>query len=652
MKIKYLSELGVMTLLLWLTTACTAGLEYSSDDEGQSSGTEIPVSISPKLSVGQDETLSKLRVIIFSTRNSNPYASKVLISNEVVAVDQDYMTTTYVGYNDIYVIGNEPVDLSNVKEPKDLKGIQMKTETSLDASEFVFYRELLGVNVKSKNEIYLEGKSDPVSKLDVKLQHVVAKLTVDFALSSEILIDETGTGKYLEFKSMELVRIPKHSYLSPEKYTQDDGYSENKSFSLTNNTATQPNRFKWSSGEIYLPEYLLTDNKYRMVLRINGIENGVSHTYTLPVGDGMNPTSSNSTDWDITRNRYYKLKIKAIKGYGEASLDVDAKVEGWSEVSIPVEIPGESFIVLGTQEIDVKSLRFFSYVRFICSDEIKVTLPDILSANQLKHSIEYDDDTHKSGRIGFRRGNWNTGRDQRLYATLTSGKVSKKLALNFFKTEISPLQDKTDWASAMGYPASANTTNVGVYDASLYKKQSPRKGCNAYYVNTVNDPVTGQGCWRLATIAENHANALSSQWCNEEYEGSGEQAYTAGINNYLGNNFKTRAYSYRCVLDIRPPELSDFIVSNTDVKDISKDQAAKVCTDLGTGWRLPTEKETEYVFVYAGTNGLPNNFFADSYWAKKDNTFVVATVSDPDGSETTDALRNQSHAVRCVKSRY
>lgn len=45
-------------------------------------------------------------------------------------------------------------------------------------------------------------------------------------------------------------------------------------------------------------------------------------------------------------------------------------------------------------------------------------------------------------------------------------------------------------------------------------------------------------------------------------------------------------------------------------------------------------------------------FFADSYWAKKDNTFVVATVSDPDGSETTDALRNQSHAVRCVKSRY
>lgn len=65
MKIKYLSELGVMTLLLWLTTACTAGLEYSSDDEGQSSGTEIPVSISPKLSVGQDETLSKLRVIIF-----------------------------------------------------------------------------------------------------------------------------------------------------------------------------------------------------------------------------------------------------------------------------------------------------------------------------------------------------------------------------------------------------------------------------------------------------------------------------------------------------------------------------------------------------------------------------------------------------------
>ena len=35
-----------------------------------------------------------------------------------------------------------------------------------------------------------------------------------------------------------------------------------------------------------------------------------------------------------------------------------------------------------------------------------------------------------------------------------------------------------------------------------------------------------------------------------------------------------------------------------------------------------------------------------------DGTFIVATMSDPDGSDTTDELRNQKHTVRCVKLRY
>lgn len=161
MKIKYLSEFTLISLLLWLTTACSADLVQSLDDKGQEDGTEVSISILPKLSAGQDTQLSKLRVIVFSTRNSKPYAPKVLISNELVNVNKDYTTITYVGYNDIYVIGNEPVDLSNVKTPDDLKAIHMSTENSLAASEFVLYKQLLNVNVKNKNEIYLEGESGP-----------------------------------------------------------------------------------------------------------------------------------------------------------------------------------------------------------------------------------------------------------------------------------------------------------------------------------------------------------------------------------------------------------------------------------------------------------------------------------------------------------
>lgn len=85
----------------------------------------------------------------------------------------------------------------------------------------------------------------------------------------------------------------------------------------------------------------------------------------------------------------------------------------------------------------------------------------------------------------------------------------------------------------------------------------------------------------------------------------------------------------------------------------SEENASSICANLGSGWRLPTGKEMNYVFLNAGTNGLPNNFFSDSYWGKnEDGTFIVATMSDPDGSATTDELRNGRHTVRCVKLRY
>lgn len=648
MKIKYLSESGLIPLLLWLMTACTADLGHPLDEKGQDSGTEIPINILPKLSVGQDTRLSKLRVIIFSTRNSKPYDPKVLISNELVDVNKDYTTITYVGYNDIYVIGNEPVDLSGVKSPDDLKAIRMNTESSPTT---VLYKQLLNVRVKSKDEIYLDGETSSVSKLEINLQHVMAKLSVNFDLSTEVMEGGASTGVHLDFESMEIAYIPKSIGLIPQKYDSDQGYLDNLSFTLSNTSVIQ-NHFTWSSGEIYLPEHLLGNNDYRTILRIKGKANSITHIYTLPVGDAMNSVDSRSTDWNVTRNRHYKLTIGAITGYGEELLEASARVAGWSEINVPIEIPGAGFIALSSREIDVKSIRFFTYTRFVCSDEVVVKLPNgVTLDNQLSMDIEYDDETKRSGRIGFKKGNWNTGADITYTATLMSGMASVKLDLKLFKREISSSQQgKTNWAYAMGYPGSANTTNVGIYNAALYRKQANPTGCNAYYVGVKDDPVRGQGCWRLATIAENQASSGLILWCIEEV--SAKNAYLAGGNGYFGNISKGSSYPYYCVLDVRPPELSDFIVSDVDIKDISKDEAPQVCTAMGSGWRLPTGKETDYVFKYAGTNGLPNNFFSDSYWGKENDALIVATIPDPDGSETTDDLRNQTHTVRCVKSRY
>lgn len=654
MRLNLIYKYSFIITLLYLITACTNGIEESSVGNSQEEGKEIPVNIMPKLVVGDENEVSQLRVIIFSTRTSNPYGSRVLISNQLIDLNEDYTAITYIGYNDIYVIGNEPIDLSNVKRPEELKNIQMNTEGSLNASKFVFFKKLLNVNVRNKNEIYLEGESTPVSELEIKLQRVIAKLSVNFDLSTEIYEEQTPTGTYVNFESMELIRIPKYSYLIPETYKKEEGFLDNRVF-LLKNSSTEQNHFTWSSGEIYLPEYILENDDYKVELRIKGTSKGTTHIYTLPIGDAMNAVDSHSTDWNITRNRHYRLTIKAITGYGEESLEVKTSVAGWSEINVPIDITGTSFLAVNKRTIEVKSLRFYTYVRFACSNPIEVELPIGVSINnQLAFTIEYDDASKRSGRIGFRRGNWNTGQNITYVTTLKSGSSSVQINLQLFKSEIVDRGSaQGTWAAAMGYPAEANNKKVGYYNDELYKKATTETGCRAYYPQGVDpdDPIRGKGCWRLATIRENWSFQIKITWAIEEF--SATDGYYTTAPNTLMNVAKSQKRYYNCALDVRPPELSDFIASSEDVPKVSKENAESICTKLGAGWRLPTGKEMNYVFLNAETNGLPNNFFSDSYWGKNaDNTFIVATMSDPDGSATTDELRKQSHTVRCVKSRY
>lgn len=654
MRLNLIYKYSFIITLLYLITACTNGIEESSVGNSQEEGKEILVNIMPKLVVGDENEVSQLRVIIFSTRTSNPYGSRVLISNQLIDLNEDYTAITYIGYNDIYVIGNEPIDLSNVKRPEELKNIQMNTEGSLNASKFVFFKKLLNVNVRNKNEIYLEGESTPVSELEIKLQRVIAKLSVNFDLSTEIYEEQTPTGTYVNFESMELIRIPKYSYLIPETYKKEEGFLDNRVF-LLKNSSTDQNHFTWSSGEIYLPEYILENDDYKVELRIKGTSKGTTHIYTLPIGDAMNAVDSHSTDWNITRNRHYRLTIKAITGYGEESLEVKTSVAGWSEINVPIDITGTSFLAVNKRTIEVKSLRFYTYVRFACSNPIEVELPIGVSIdNQLAFTIEYDDASRRSGRIGFRRGNWNTGQNITYVTTLKSGSSSVQINLQLFKSEIVDRGSaQGTWAAAMGYPAEANNKKVGYYNDELYKKATTETGCRAYYPQGVDpdDPIRGKGCWRLATIRENWSFQIKMTWAIEEF--SATDGYYTTAPNTLMNVAKSQKRYYNCALDVRPPELSDFIASSEDVPKVSKENAESICTKLGAGWRLPTGEEMNYVFLNAGTNGLPNNFFSDSYWGKNaDNTFIVATMSDPDGSATTDELRKQSHTVRCVKSRY
>lgn len=651
MKLRYIYKIGFLSTLLWLVTACIKEMDESPDNNNQADEKEVSINISSRIAIEDENEVSKLRMLIFSTRTSDPYGPKTLTSNNVISMEENYTAIVYVGYNDIYIIGNEPVDLSGITTPEELK-IRMDTESTLTASKFVFYRQLLNVNVRSENEIYVPGQNTPVSSLEMSLQRVIAKLTVKFDLNTEIYNENTPTGEYVEFESMELIRIPKYSYLTPDKYKVKDGFLDNHVFQLQNGS-TESHHFTWSSGELYLPEYLLESNSFRTFLRIKGVSDGVTRIYTLPVGDGMNPLDSFSSDWDITRNRHYSLTISGIKGYGEESLEATAKVAGWSEINVPINITGTNFLAVNKKSIRVNSVRFDTYVRFACSNPIVMIYPDGINESQLKYTVQYDDATQRSGRIGFKRGNWNISQNITYIATLKSGTASVKLKLEFFKTEVTGRIGYANWAGAMGYPASANSTQADYYNAKLYHDAAQKTGCRAYYPTNVSpdDVARGQGCWRLPTINENWAYADLPSWCIDEANST--QAYTADkYDYYLIEAAKYQSFPYLCVLDTRPPELSEFKVSNEDVTGVNIGGASSVCTSMGAGWRLPTGEEMKYVFLYAGTNGLPNNFFSDSYWGKNGDTFIVATINDPDGSDTTETLREGNHTVRCVKPRY
>ena len=95
MRLKLVYIYSFVVALLYLLTACTDVIEASSDSNGQGEGKEIPVSIMPKLVAGDENEISQLRVIIFSTRTSNPYGPKVLVSNQLIDINDDYVAITH-----------------------------------------------------------------------------------------------------------------------------------------------------------------------------------------------------------------------------------------------------------------------------------------------------------------------------------------------------------------------------------------------------------------------------------------------------------------------------------------------------------------------------------------------------------------------------
>ncbi|MCC8062095.1 MAG: hypothetical protein LIO68_02480 [Rikenellaceae bacterium] len=658
-------------ILAFLLTALLASCRKRAQPYDSGTGAPVTLGILPKLSGSDMSELKEVRVIIFSTRTFTPYGPKVLVTNEKIDLSREYLTTTYVGYNDIYVIGNEPQDLSGVRSPEELAKIMMYTQSALQSGSFVFYKQLLNVNVRGEKEIYLEGEDSPVESLSIPLQRVMAKLTVNFDLSTEIFNGETATGQYLDIQSMELVQTPKFSYLVPKSYDNTEGFLDARTVALPANSSPQAHRYTGTTGDILLPENLLSQKDSYTYLVVKGKSGNVSHTYRLPIGDAMNPADSKSDKWDITRNRHYILNLKGITGDGETDMAFEAKVGGWDAVDVDIDVPGPSYLFLDKTKIDLKSVRFYTFIHFSSNGPVTVTAPPGFTGNQLKiKGPIYSDDTHTQGKIGFIKGNWNAANDVAYTINIRSGNISKNVTAQMYRTEITDYGTGFlgTWCEANGIANAAAYVDAGdktgetqYFYPRYYYTATPaeaNRGCRNYKDPKVADdhPTRGKGCWRVATIAEMIAQGYMG-WTIEQADinpvSYAYLTYPPGITaGNLAHDLKTKEYWYFCVLDVRPPELADFVVSDNDITGIGMADAEYECQKLGTDWRLPTPDETLYIFYNAGTIGIPNNFFSDSYWCKYGGKFRIATVSDPDGSETTADMLNQPHTVRCVKPRW
>lgn len=640
------------------------------DGGGNAGGTPVLLSILPKLSVSDKSELKEVRVIIFSTRTFTPNGPKVLVRNEMVDLTKEYLTTTYVGYNDIYVIGNEPQDLSSIKSPDELAKIRLYSKSALEAADFVFFRQLLNVNVRGEKEIYLEGEDTPVESLSIPLQRMMAKLTVNFDMGTEIYRGEKPTGKYLDIQSIELVQVPRYSHLVPKSYDYTDGYLDTRRIPLPQNDSKKEHHFTGTTGEIFLPEHLLLKKSSYTYLVITGTSGNVTHTYRLPVGDAMNPVDSKSDRWDVTRNRYYILNIKGITGEGETDITLEAQVAGWDAVDVDVEVPGASFLFLNKQEVDVKSIRFYTYIHFSSNGPVTVQAPDLAGNYMGIKGPIYSDETRTRGKIGFLKGNWNAANNASYTVNIRSGNISKDVTVRMYRTEITGYETGFfgTWCEANGIADAAATMDAEdptgetkyFYPRYYYTATSAEanRGCRSYKDPSVADdhPTRGKGCWRLATIREMWGRNYLG-WAIEQADVNPVNyayiTYPPGITdeNY-GHTSKSDKFPYFCVLDTRPPEMANIMVSDNDITGIGPADADNVCGALGGGWRLPTPEETVFVFYNAGTMGIPNDFFSDSYWCRSGNGLKVATIDDPDGSETTPGLLAQPHTVRCVKPRW
>lgn len=620
---------------------------------------------------------SKVRVLLFSAPTES--GDRSFRYNKLFTGLSGFNVPLYPGeYNDVYTVIDEETDLSGVNDWASFTAVKISQNLPSDVNavkqRYYEYKNIHALNDGSGKMLY---NGTDISKTGLRSSvYTLARVFLSFDL------DPVFSGVTLRFREAELSNVPGFGYLYPKAY--DGANYVRKTLPLGASTATG-GRYKFET-QFLVPEYLLAaGSTRRMTLtvradRYRGNVKEGSSEYTVNVGNDI----AGGANGNIDRNKVYTYNFTGVTGLGQQVDDwqVTTAVENWDERTVDSEIGDAYGFFLQTEQIDdFKAFRMPRYVSFKATGPgtVWVDKPrelnreDTVARNDFMCNVLWDDDTHRSGQLELKLGNWRTGGGFSVRIKLRANNIEKTLVVNCVgaRYAVDFLPTKMTWAEGMGY---TDEVNAGYSEKipeevmiRVYSQGTDYRGCAGYYEGNPDDPLTGKGCWRMTTMREGLYYLIDKQLKRQiwAYElGWAGKSYTATTTigfpdkddlHHPGNwyiEMKTRPtpLPVLCVQDDKLEKYYQVEVNRSDYSgDVSIEEARRICQNLTeggkSGWRLPTLAESGYALVNAGRQGIPNNFNAGLYWLSDGS---AAGPAHPGGTTPPGNVAN----FRCVRNRW
>lgn len=631
----------------------------------------LPFDLGSSMSSG-----SKVRVILFSAPTES--GNRSFRYNKLFTGLSGFNVPLYPGeYNDVYTIIDEETDLSSVTSWSSFAAVKISRSLPADVNavkqRYYEYKNIHALNDGSGKILY---NGADISKTGLRSSvYTMARVFLSFDLNPVL------SGVTLRFREAELRNVPGFGYLYPKAYDGTD-YGK-KTIPLGASTVTG-GRYKFET-QLLVPEYLLaagSTRRMQLIVRADryvGGEKQGSSEYTVNVGNDI----AGGTSQNIDRNKVYTFKFTGVTGLGQQVDDwrVTAAVDDWDQRTVDSEIGDAYGFFLQTEQIDdFKAFRMPRYVSFKATGPgmVWVDKPrelnreDTVARNDFMCDVLWDDDSHKSGQLALSLGNWRTGNGFSARIKLRANNIEKTLVITCVAARYAAdfLPNNLTWAEGMGY---TNEANSGYSERMpqedmirMYSEGTEYRGCAGYYEGSPDDPLTGKGCWRLATMREGlkylREKNLRRQiwaselgWASKSYTAETSYGFPSGDLHHPADQFiqmKTRPtlLPVLCVQDDKLEKYYQVEVNRADYAgDVSFAEAQQICQNLTeggkSGWRLPTLAESGYALVNAGRQGIPNNFNAGLYWL---STGQAAGLDSPGGTTPPGNVAN----VRCVRNRW